>query len=236
VPGTDDVAGALAHLRADGLVAYPTETVWGLGVNARSPLAVTRLREWKGRADDAPISLLVSGADALERLGVQLHSGVRHLIRAFWPGPLTLVLSCTGGFPPGIAREDGAIGFRCSSHPLASSLARACEELEFGPLTATSFNRSGERPAERYTDALALGGSTSELFVPEAACACDAFGESPSTVLDWTADEPRVIRWGSLTAAALAPTLERATAELERALAQPASQPGPQPPMETQTR
>ncbi|MBW2714161.1 MAG: L-threonylcarbamoyladenylate synthase, partial [Deltaproteobacteria bacterium] len=117
--------------------------------DASSPEAVEALRRWKGRDDQQPISILVSGADQLKSLGVNASTLARALIEAFWPGPLTLVLptdpiKMTQDLALGIARRDGAVGFRCPQHPLAQSLVAAAETLGVGPLTATSLNRSGE--------------------------------------------------------------------------------------------
>jgi hypothetical protein len=108
---------------------------------------VERLRRWKGRAPENPLPILIEGSEALVRLGVELSPIPRRLAEAFWPGPLTLVLYCPEPFAPGVAREDGAVGFRCSSHPVAAALARRVARAGVGPLTATSLNRSGEAPA-----------------------------------------------------------------------------------------
>src|SRR5262249_18566048 len=83
---------------------------WGLGADARSDAAVGRLRAFKGRGDAAPISILVTGVAALAPLGFSVDAAAQRLARDFWPGPLTLVLRCTGAFAPGIARADAAGG------------------------------------------------------------------------------------------------------------------------------
>jgi L-threonylcarbamoyladenylate synthase len=214
----DVLSQALARLRADGLVGYPTETVWGLAANASSSLAVQRLQRWKGRAENSPISLLVAGVESLAGYGIALDAGARLLLEEFWPGPLTLIVSCPGLFVPGIARSDGAIGFRCSPHPLARELAEAAEAAGLGPLTATSLNRSGEPPVERHDAALRLCGVSSDAPLVVDAASCDAFRESVSSVLDWSGEEPRVLRPGAISASQLGPVLLRAqTARAESA-------------------
>jgi len=159
------LAAAVERVRRGGLLAYPTETLYGLGADARSAAALERLRAWKGRGEAQPISILATGVGGLEALGLRPGLGARRLLEALWPGPLTAVLPCTGGFAPGVARaEDGAVGVRCSPHPVAAGLARALEEAGAGPVTATSLNRHGEPPSARREQALGLcaGGGADE--------------------------------------------------------------------------
>ncbi len=198
---------ALEHLRSNGAVAFPTETVWGLAARAASPVAIDALRAWKGRQDDRPISLLVSGEAALVTHGFELSGLARRLVDAFWPGPLTLVLPCRARFAPGVAAPGGAVGVRCSSHPVAAALASAAEAAGLGLLTATSLNRTGDPPAccEVEARALCRAGSGSPHVI--AVGADDAGAESPTSVIDLTRETPAVIRWGGLTADVLRPLL-----------------------------
>lgn len=201
------IAAAVARLKAEGLIGYPTETVWGLGANARSEKALTRLRAWKGRGDDAPISLLIADVESVSRQGFEVVPGVRRLMEAFWPGPLTLVLPSRGGFASGIARDDGAVGLRCSSHPLVERLVAAADVAGVGPLTATSLNRSGRAPARSRGEArqLCADAETDPLLLD--APGADAGGGAPSTVVDCTGEKPRVLRWGAVTPQSLEPML-----------------------------
>ena len=214
------IVAALATIAADGLLAIPTETVWGLAANARSERALARLRAWKGRDEHKPVSLLTSGAERVAAVGGAVDAAARELVDAFWPGPLTLVLPCTRGLAAGVARSDGAVGFRCSSHPWVASLVAAAEDAGVGPLTATSLNRSGEPPAANFEAARALcetseaaGGIPLSAALP-AASVPDAFGEAPSTVVDLTGDLPAMLREGAISAAQLAPVLGVAIATL----------------------
>ena len=150
------VREAVDVLAAEGCVAFPSETIWGLAASAGSPAAVAALGAWKGRADGQPISVLVSGESALRGYGFELGSLALSLMEHFWPGPLTLVLACRSAFAPGIAREDGSVGVRCSSHPVAAELVAAAEASGLGPLTATSCNRSGAPPARTESEARTL--------------------------------------------------------------------------------
>jgi L-threonylcarbamoyladenylate synthase len=206
----DPLGEAAGWLREGGLLAYPTETVWGLGADASSEQGLARLRLWKGRELEAPISVLVQDADAARELGFELGSAAAELASRFWPGPLTLVVPS----PPelelaaGIAREDGAVGLRCSSHPLAAALARRAGREGVGPITATSLNRAGSDPARSLLDARSLCHSDASeephLIGVEGA---EAGGDEASTVVDLTAEEPRVLRWGAVKEEELAPLL-----------------------------
>ena len=192
------VAEAAARVRSGGLVAYPTETVWGLGADAASECAVERLRRFKGRDAARPISILVESAAALESLGFRVSPQARALVAAFWPGPLSLVLPCRRRFARGIAREDGAVGVRCSSHPVAAALAERLAREGLGPLTATSLNKSGEAPACSAPAAHAFCDAGPDA--PRVVEAGDVSGgdDAPSTVIDLCGEAPIVVRWGAL--------------------------------------
>ena len=203
----DPLAEAVARVAAGGLLAFPTETLWGLGADARSDEAVARLRKWKQRADDQPLSVLVTGAAALPALGIEAARLARELANTFWPGPLTLVVPCRARFAKGVARSDGALGVRCSPHPVAGALARALEAAGVGPITATSLNRHGAAPARtRAEAALACTGDADAplLFVGDG---LDAGGGRASTVVDLTGAKPIVLRWGALGRDVLDPLL-----------------------------
>jgi L-threonylcarbamoyladenylate synthase len=204
----DALEEAVARVAAGGLVAFPTETLWGLGADARSETAVARLRSWKQRGDDQPLSVLVTGVHVLPALGVDVGRLARELADTFWPGPLTMVLPCSGQFATGIAGPKGGLGVRCSPHPVAASLARALEAAGVGPVTATSLNRHGEAPARNRgeaTRACADGdGDAPLLFLGDG---LDAGGGRPSTVVDLTGARPNVLRWGALGRDFLSPLL-----------------------------
>jgi len=205
----DPLLEAVAHVRAEGLIAYPTETTYGLGAAARSPRAVAALQTWKGRDTGQPLSILVTGAQMCEALGCELAPAAQRLVAAFWPGPLTLVVHCRTEFARGVAGTGGTLGLRCSSHPLAHALAVRLAEEGLGPVTATSLNLSGEEPARTLRDArLACSG-------PGAPWLLDLQGlDEPhggaSTVVDATQPEPRVLRQGVISEEALRAVLQGA--------------------------
>jgi len=204
----DALEEAVARIAAGGLVAFPTETLWGLAADARSEAGVARLRSWKQRADDQPLSVLVTNVHALPALGVSVGRLARELADTFWPGPLTMVLPCSGRFASGVAGPEGGLGVRCSPHPVAASLARALEAAGAGPITATSLNRHGEAPARNRAEAMracADGDAESPLlFVGDG---LDAGGGRASTVVDLTGSKPNVLRWGALGRDFLSPLL-----------------------------
>jgi L-threonylcarbamoyladenylate synthase len=199
----DPLLEAAARVRAEGLIAYPTETIYGLGADARSARAVAALQAWKGRDARQPLSILVTGAQMCETLGCELGPTARSLVAAFWPGPLTLVTRCRTTFASGVAGPGGRVGLRCSSHPLAHALALRLADEGLGPVTATSLNRSGAQPARTRSEARAACGED-----PGAPFLVDLPGlEEPrggaSTVVDATGDEPRILRQGVIGEAAL---------------------------------
>ena len=214
-----NLEAALDQLANNELVAFPTETVWGLAARACSEVAIGRLVAFKGRASDQPISVLIDGEDALAALGVSRSPVVTGLIQAFWPGPLTLVVggACEDHFAPGIAGKTGAVGFRCSDHPLAAVLVQAATERGLGPLTATSFNRSGETAVDNGVDAVLLANSSVDprVLVLDAQAA-DAFKQAPSTVVDVSTETPRVLRHGAIDVDSVAAVLDRFRNEAQR--------------------
>ena len=208
----DPIGDAVARVRDGGLIAYPTETVWGLGADARSDASLERLRRWKGRDGGEPVSILIASLDHLAPLGFEVNAATERLAAAFWPGPLTLVIHCGGRFARGVAREDGAVGVRCSAHPLAEAIARRLHAEGVGPITATSLNPSGLPPARTREDAGAFCGTGPDrpdgprvIDVEDA----ESGGDVASTVVDTTRGRPEVLRWGAVPASKLEPVLRR---------------------------
>lgn len=193
------LAASVAHLREEGLVAFPTETVWGLAVRADSDAALSRLARCKGRSSEQPIAVMVPEPASLIALDFEVSELAQQLIDRHWPGPLTLVLRCRRSFGRGIARADGAVGVRCSSHPAASALCRAAFEAGVGPITATSLNRSGRPPAATCAEAEKLCKALrAEGEIPAYHGGYEAGGEVASTVLDLAGSLPRLLRAGAL--------------------------------------
>ena len=185
---------AVAHLHQGGLIAYPTETVYGLGSRARGPdvQAVARL---KGRRPDKPFLLLVADRDMAEAQGLAFSESATALARAFWPGPLTLVLPGGSGRLPDVLRgPEGGIAVRWTSHRGMATLVRALGE----PVTSTSANLPGSPPApgaEAIAQDFAPAVEAGTLLVLDGG----VLGNSPpSTIVDCTQRTPRLIREGAL--------------------------------------
>ncbi len=203
----DPIGEAVEWVRAGGLLAYPTETVWGLGADAGADAPLERLHRWKGRDPGEPLSILVERVSDLDALEFEVATEVRVVAEKFWPGPLTLVLPCRRRFGRGIAREDGAVGVRCSAHPLAAAIARRLRNEGVGPITATSLNRSGEPPARTREEAGTACGDDRETPRLVGVEMAESGGEEASTVVDATELPLRVLRQGAVTASELEPWL-----------------------------
>lgn len=188
-------AEAAAVLRRGGMVLYPTDTIYGLGVDAMADLPIQKVYACKGRDEDKPVHAIVADIAEAERYG-QLTPAARKLARAFWPGKLTLVVNYVGRVDGGIARRASAIGLRIPQHAFCLELAR-----RFGkPYTTTSANRAGAEPqctvegifeqlddAAHYIDLVIDGGAIEK---------CE-----PSTVVDATGASPVILREGAIPAA-----------------------------------
>lgn len=139
----EGIARAAAAVLSGQVVGYPTETLYGLGVDALSQPAVDLLTRIKGRQGDQPIPVLVDSVEMLERLVASVPPAARVLMATYWPGPLTLVLPAASGLPGAVVNERGGVGVRISSDPIASALVRQVGR----PLTSTSANLAGSPPA-----------------------------------------------------------------------------------------
>jgi L-threonylcarbamoyladenylate synthase len=136
------VAAALAALRRGEVVAFPTETYYGLAVDALAPAALYALMALKGRAADKVVALIVADRAMVDLVCVEVPAVAERLMAAHWPGPLTLALPARPGLPVGLV-SDGFVAMRASPHPLAQALVQGLGR----PITATSANRAGEPPA-----------------------------------------------------------------------------------------
>jgi L-threonylcarbamoyladenylate synthase len=137
----EEIVFAVEALRRGEVIAYPTETFYGLGVDAFDELALARLRALKGR-DGKAISVLVDGPAMLAGLCSVVPPLAEELMRRHWPGPLTIALPARADLP-GALIDDGCIAVRQSSHPTAQALVSRLGR----PLTTTSANRAGQTPA-----------------------------------------------------------------------------------------
>ena len=188
---------AAAILKSGGLVAYPTESFYGLAVDAANEAAIHRLFQIKGRKPGEPILLLIPDVGSLRRCVAHVPEAAKRLMDAFWPGGLTIVFEAQKDLSMLLTAGTSKIGIRLSSHPLATALAKAMGSA----ITGTSANVSGEPPCRtpqgvfkalgRGVDKILDGGETP--------------GEKPSTVLDVTSSPYTILREGIISKKMLAP-------------------------------
>lgn len=133
----------LKALRSEGIVIYPTETLYALGCDATSEKACARVAEVKGRSEERPLPLIIGGLDMLALVTDDQPRHLRELASAFWPGPLSILVKALPSLPDWLSDEDGYTSVRWSGHPFASELSRRLKH----PIVATSANLSGKPPA-----------------------------------------------------------------------------------------
>ena len=189
----DDPGGyaeAIAVLRSDGIVALPTDTVYGIAVRIDTPGGIARLFHVKQRPPDRAIALLIGSAEQARQIGVMTPSA-EALAGAFWPGGLTLVISRREGttLPEVLTGGAATIGLRVPDHPAPRALAAAV-----GPLPTTSANRSGQPEASDAGQIAAQLGDAIELIVDGGV----AHGGPASTVVDCSGATARVLRVGAI--------------------------------------
>lgn len=172
------------------MLAYPTETVYGLGADAFSESAVQRIYDIKGRGLKKAVSVMVADMGMVGELVDNIDERVRRVIDTFWPGPLTIVLRAGKRAPARIVSDEGKIGIRFPDH----KLSRALVALLGRAITSTSANLSGKpAPAEANEVADSLGDKIDHL-IDGGAC---TFGV-PSTVIDVTGNEIKLLRPGAI--------------------------------------
>src|SRR5262245_22942622 len=137
------LAGAAEVLRAGGLVAFPTETVYGLGADASSPAAVAKIFALKGRPADHPLIVHIGSATQLTQWAVEIPEAATRLAAAFWPGPLTMILKKAPGVNTAVTGGQDTVGLRCPSHPVAQALLAEFARAGSGAIAAPSANKFG---------------------------------------------------------------------------------------------
>jgi L-threonylcarbamoyladenylate synthase len=196
----NDIAAAAKALKNGNLVAFPTETVYGLGADATNPAAVAKIYSTKGRPANHPLIVHVSSLErALEWASYQPEY-LFHLASAFWPGPMTLILKRSALAGDFVTGSQDTVGVRIPNHPVALELLSAFEALGGKGVAAPSANRFGkvspttaeavERELGEYlgVDDLILSGGQCEVGIE-------------STIIDCTSDQPAILRLGAVTAA-----------------------------------
>jgi L-threonylcarbamoyladenylate synthase len=191
-PDPDLLGMVVRHLEGGGVVAMPTETIYGFGA-ALLDQAVKELQRLKARGSEKPFLVLVPGIESVSEL--EWTPEALEFAKTFWPGALTLVLNDPKGlFPPGVRKADGTVAVRQTPHPVARGIVEALGK----PLVSTSANPPGGVPAltaqEARDTALALGAGT-HLWVLDGGSLDPS---EPSTIIDFSGSEPVVVRPGSI--------------------------------------
>lgn len=179
-------AGALVE--TGGLVAFPTESFYGLGADALDARAIARVFEVKGRPEDKPLLVLVDSIEMAAQLTTHIGAGARALMQRHWPGPLTLVLEAARSIPAGLTGGTATVGVRMPGHPVARALVRAARR----PLTAPSANPSAAAPPRTAEAVREYFDGRLELILDGGPTA----GGAGSTIADCTVWPPRVLRQG----------------------------------------
>ena len=187
-----EVGEIAAALLGGAIAAYPTETFYALGAAAFSKKAVERIYRLKKRDASKPLSVISSDLDMVREISASLPPSFMALAGEFWPGPLTLVLPAAAGVPEFLLGPGRTIAVRIPPLPWLRALVRETGE----PVTATSANLSGERELADPADVSALFNGKVELIVAGG----PAPGGLPSTIVDLTADRPRILREGKIPA------------------------------------
>ncbi|MCB1912232.1 MAG: threonylcarbamoyl-AMP synthase [Zoogloeaceae bacterium] len=196
-----DIQRAVDALRAGQLVAFPTETVYGLGADALNPQAAARIFAAKGRPADHPLIVHLPDAEQLNVWARSIPREALALARAFWPGPLTLILKRSDEVPDIVTGGQDTVGLRVPGHPVALALLRAFGSGIAAP-SANRFGRISPTTAEHVREE--LGGQVSMILDGGP---CDVGIES--TILDLSRDTPVILRPGAITADDIAAVIGR---------------------------
>ena len=190
-----DIAAAVGALRAGGLVAFPTETVYGLGADARDPAALRRVYALKGRPASHPLILHLADAAALPQWVAAVPPAAATLAARFWPGPLTLVLPRAPGVPDELTGGQDSVAVRVPSHPVAQALLKAFG----GGIAAPSANRYGRISPTRAAHVREEFPTGVDVILEGGDCEVGL----ESTIVSLLGAEPRILRPGVIGRAAL---------------------------------
>ncbi len=183
------IEAAAAAVRAGGVVVLPTDTVYGIGCDAFDAAAVASVLAAKGRGREMPPPVLVPSQRTVDGLARGIPDYVRHLIDAFWPGALTLVLECQPSLTWDLGETNGTVALRMPAHPIALALLG-----DAGPMAVTSANITGSPAASTMVEAQAMLGESVAVYLDGG----PATSSVASTILDCTGPTPVTLREGAL--------------------------------------
>jgi L-threonylcarbamoyladenylate synthase len=178
-------------LKAGGVIAFPTDTFYGLGAHPFNPDALSKIFRIKRRPADKPLLVLIHSRDQLDALTDKITSLGKLLMQQFWPGPLTLLFKAAPDIPGKVTGGTGKLGIRLPAHLFTLQLLEALDQ----PLTAPSANLSGEGELSTAAEVAQVLGAQLDLIVDGGPTP----GGKPSTVLDTTTNPPTLIREGALS-------------------------------------
>jgi tRNA threonylcarbamoyl adenosine modification protein (Sua5/YciO/YrdC/YwlC family) len=185
------IDAAVAVIARGGLIVIPTDTVYGVAADAFSPSAVDALLAAKMRGRDMPVPVLVGTVATLDGLAPDRPDSANELVEAFWPGGLTLVLRHTSSLAWDLGETRGTVALRMPLHPVALELL-----VKTGPLAVSSANVSGQPATITAAEALEQLGGSVEVYLDGGPCAEPV----PSSIVDLTGPQPRLVRQGAVSA------------------------------------
>jgi L-threonylcarbamoyladenylate synthase len=203
----DTIRDAAAALKAGYLVAFPTETVYGLGADARNPDSVKRIYEVKGRPVDHPLIVHISSINQVEKWASEIPDYANALARNFWPGPMTLIFKRSAIAQDFITGGQETVGLRIPSDPIALALIAEFERIADSAIAAPSANRFGQvspTTAQAVSSELSEYLTKDDLILDGGACSVGV----ESTIIDCTHENPRILRPGAITEEMIAQATE----------------------------
>ena len=201
-PASEVLRRGAEAIRRGAVIAAPTDTLYGLLADSSNPRALRRVFRAKGRPESKPVLLLIDRQSRVDRIARDIPAEFAILADAFWPGPLTVVLRARADVHAAVTAGRGTVAVRLPRSPLVRALAR----LSNRPLTGTSANRSGRAGARSADEVCAQLGARLPLVLDSGRVARTA----ASTIVDLTADRPRVLRAGRIGPAEVDRALRRA--------------------------
>jgi L-threonylcarbamoyladenylate synthase len=195
----DTIRDAAAALKAGHLVAFPTETVYGLGADARNPDAVKRIYDVKGRPADHPLIVHIASLNQLEKWASEIPDYAIALARNYWPGPMTLILKRTDLAGDFVTGGQDTVGLRVPSDTIALALIQEFEKISNSAIAAPSANRFGQvspTSAQAVSSELSKYLDENDLILDGGSCNVGV----ESTIIDCTGKHPHILRPGAITA------------------------------------
>jgi L-threonylcarbamoyladenylate synthase len=201
-PDESLITKAVRILERGGVIAYPTETFYGLGADGHNKTAIERIFIIKGRDNKKPLPVIIGDVSKLRDLVQEIPEGAVRLMETFWPGALTLVFRASFSVTPRLTAGTGKIGIRISSHPIATALAKTLHQ----PLTATSANPSGAGECTSAYEVLECLGNQIDAVIDGGPTP----GGAGSTIIDITTHPPTILREGVISPFVIQETLRTA--------------------------